>query len=157
MSESPQLTGPDVVTGHKGWHPRHRNVVAEFDQELTVGQRTADAFARNVGSWRFIIIQTIILIAWVTLNVIGIINKWDPYPFILLNLMLSFQAAYSAPILMMSQNRSSDLDRRQANADYDINRKAEAEITELLANQREMLERLEALLAERDGTGLSPA
>ncbi|MGC4192502.1 MAG: DUF1003 domain-containing protein [Thermomicrobiales bacterium] len=60
-----------------------------------------------MGSWRFIIIQTAILISWIALNVIGWTHHWDPYPFILLNLALSFQAAYSAPIIMMSQNRQA--------------------------------------------------
>lgn len=135
-------------------HARHRNVVAEFDQSMTLGQRAADGFAEAVGSWRFIISQSIILAAWVTLNVIAIIGKWDPYPFILLNLVLSFQAAYAAPIIMMSQNRSAKLDRMQAQADFDINRKTEAEVTEILTLLREVSGRLDTLdgqMGGRDG------
>src|SRR5713101_7684290 len=79
--------------------------------DLTLGQHVADVIAATVGSWRFIIIQSILLAAWLILNVVGWINHWDPYPFILLNLALSFQAAYSAPIIMMSQNRASARDR----------------------------------------------
>lgn len=100
----------------------------------TTGERVADGVAATMGSWRFIIIQTIILAAWVSLNVIALIKHWDPYPFILLNLMLSFQAAYSAPIIMMSQNRQSDIDRKDAKHDYEVNLKAELEI-ELLQDK----------------------
>lgn len=105
---------------------------------LTLGERVSDAVARVVGSWRFIIIQSVLLIIWMTLNVTAWIQEWDPYPFILLNLALSFQAAYTAPILMMSQNRQSEIDRRAAQHDYDINLKAELEI-ELLHHKLDLL------------------
>ena len=72
---------------------------------LTPGAMLADRVAETVGSWRFIIIQCVMLGTWITLNMIAWGNHWDPYPFILLNLALSFQAAYAAPIIMMSQNR----------------------------------------------------
>ncbi|MFA6990288.1 MAG: DUF1003 domain-containing protein [Candidatus Gastranaerophilaceae bacterium] len=98
------------------------------------GEKLADKIAATVGSWRFIIVQSIILIFWIFLNVTAYVNKWDPYPFILLNLFLSFQAAYAAPIIMMSQNRENDLDRKKAEDDYRINIKAELEI-ELLHNK----------------------
>eukprot|EP01039_Chlorochromonas_danica_P014390 gene14390-16799_t len=71
---------------------------------LTLGQKVADGVAATMGSWRFIIIQSILLTAWITLNVTAFIQKWDPYPFILLNLARSSQAAYAAPFIMMSQN-----------------------------------------------------
>jgi uncharacterized membrane protein len=96
--------------------------------ELTPGQRVADTVAATMGSWRFIIIQTTILILWIALNIIGWISHWDPYPFILLNLALSFQAAYAAPFIMMSQNRQQDIDRKHAETDFKINVKAELEI-----------------------------
>jgi uncharacterized membrane protein len=105
---------------------------------LTVGARFADHVAGTVGSWRFIIIQTVALAVWIILNVAAAINHWDPYPFILLNLVLSFQAAYAAPIIMMSQNRQSEIDRRRAEHDYRINVKAELEI-ELLHNKIDAL------------------
>lgn len=95
---------------------------------LTTGQRVADGVAATMGSWWFIIIQTILLIIWVALNVTAYVARWDPYPFILLNLALSFQAAYAAPVIMMSQNRQQDIDRREAASDYRINVKAELEI-----------------------------
>ena len=112
--------------------PRMRDIVGEFEKQLTLGDRVADAFALTVGSWRFIIAQSVILAIWLLLNTIGWIRHWDPYPFILLNLMLSFQAAYAAPIIMMSQNRTSNLDRLQAKNDFEINQRAELEIEEIL-------------------------
>jgi uncharacterized membrane protein len=84
--------------------------------------------AATMGSWRFIIIQTAILFAWIVLNVTAYVQRWDPYPFILLNLALSFQAAYAAPFIMMAQNRQQDIDRKKAENDYEINIKAELEI-----------------------------
>jgi uncharacterized membrane protein len=95
---------------------------------LTMGQRIADTVAATMGSWRFIIIQSAILLVWIVLNVTAYVERWDPYPFILLNLALSFQAAYAAPFIMMSQNRQQDIDRQAAEHDYQINIKAELEI-----------------------------
>src|ERR1700690_3888297 len=99
--------------------------------QLTVGQKIADTVAANMGSWRFIIIQSIILVIWIILNVTAFIQQWDPYPFILLNLALSFQAAYAAPFIMMSQNRQQDIDRKHAENDFQVNVKAELEIERL--------------------------
>jgi uncharacterized membrane protein len=81
-----------------------------------------------MGSWPFIIIQSLILFVWIVLNVTAFVEKWDPYPFILLNLALSFQAAYAAPFIMMSQNRQQEIDRKEAENDYQVNIKAELEI-----------------------------
>ncbi|MGF7160066.1 putative membrane protein [Rhodoligotrophos appendicifer] len=96
--------------------------------KFTIGQQIADKVASTMGSWRFIIIQSIILLAWIVLNVTAYVQRWDPYPFILLNLGLSFQAAYAAPFIMMSQNRQQEIDRAEATHDHDINIKAELEI-----------------------------
>jgi len=96
---------------------------------LTLGERLSDLVAATVGSWRFILIQSGLLLAWLIANAAFGGNAWDPYPFILLNLMLSFQAAYTAPIIMMSQNRQSDIDRIRSIADYQVNIRAEAEIS----------------------------
>lgn len=112
--------------------------------ELTLGQRVADAVAATMGSWSFIIIQTVILVVWILLNVTAYIQKWDPYPFILLNLALSFQAAYAAPIIMMSQNRQQDIDRKAAENDRQVNIKAELEI-ELLHQKIDALREKEVL------------
>ncbi len=81
----------------------------EAEGNRTWGEAVADGFSRAVGSWTFILIQSGILIAWVVVNVVHVIRPWDPYPFILLNLALSFQAAYASPIIMMSQNRQARL------------------------------------------------
>jgi len=95
---------------------------------LTLGQKIADQVAATMGSWRFIIIQSALLVVWVALNVTMIVFHWDPYPFILLNLALSFQAAYAAPFIMMSQNRQQEIDRAAAEGDHQVNLKAELEI-----------------------------
>lgn len=108
-----------------------RNVAHEFEAQLTFGQRLADRFAEVIGSWRFILIQSTLLAVWIALNVAAWMRHWDPYPFILLNLALSFQAAYAAPIIMMSQNRKSEKDHQQAKNDYEVNLKAELEIMQL--------------------------
>jgi uncharacterized membrane protein len=110
----------------------------------TLGQRIADAVAAVMGSWTFIIIQSGILFGWITANLVGAMRGWDPYPFILLNLALSFQAAYAAPVIMMSQNRQQDIDRKAAENDYRINVKAELEI-ELLHEKIDQLREREVL------------
>jgi len=112
--------------------------------QLTVGQRIADTVAATMGSWTFIIIQSVILTFWIALNVTAYVQKWDPYPFILLNLALSFQAAYAAPFIMMSQNRQQDIDRKAAENDYQINIKAELEI-ELLHQKIDQLRETEVM------------
>jgi uncharacterized membrane protein len=127
---------------------RNARSVTPQDEEdavpLTRGQKIADLVAATMGSWRFIIIQSTLLIGWVALNVTAWINHWDPYPFILLNLALSFQAAYAAPFIMMSQNRQQDVDRQSAQSDYQINIKAELEI-ELLHQKIDALREKEVL------------
>jgi uncharacterized membrane protein len=91
----------------------------------------ADKLALGMGSWPFIVAQTIIIVIWLILNIIGFIYHWDPYPFILLNLLFSVQAAYAAPIIMMAQNRQAERDRHQATEDYNTNIEAKKEIEEL--------------------------
>jgi uncharacterized membrane protein len=110
----------------------------------TRGQRLADKVAATIGSWRFIIFQSSAIALWITGNVLVGQGAWDPYPFILLNLLLSFQAAYTALAIMMSQNRQSDLDRRHAQNDYEINVKAELEI-ELLHEKIDLMREQELL------------
>ena len=117
---------------------------APRELQLTVGQRIADTVAANMGSWRFIIIQSIILMFWIILNVTAYIQQWDPYPFILLNLALSFQAAYAAPFIMMSQNRQQEIDRKKAENDFQVNVKAELEI-ELLHQKIDQLRETEVM------------
>ena len=117
---------------------------------MTRGQRLADFVAATIGSWRFIIIQSSVIAVWITGNVLAGESAWDPYPFILLNLLLSFQAAYTAPAIMMSQNRQSELDRRHAQSDYEINVKAELEI-ELLHEKIDILKEQELLALTQAG------
>jgi uncharacterized membrane protein len=112
------------MTDKKTWHENHK-------ESMSFGQRLADSVATGMGSWRFIIIQTVIVAIWMILNVIAYLDHWDPYPYILLNLLFSTQAAYAAPIIMMAQNRQSDRDRTQADADYKTNCEAKEEIEEL--------------------------
>jgi uncharacterized membrane protein len=95
-----------------------------------------------MGSWSFIIAQSVILAIWMALNVTAYVQHWDPYPFILLNLALSFQAAYSAPFIMMSQNRQAELDRNAARHDYEVNLKAELEI-EFLHQKSDLMREIE--------------
>lgn len=109
----------------KTWHQLHQD-------SLNFGQSLADNVASGMGSWRFIIIQTIIVGLWMMLNAVAYFSHWDPYPYILLNLLFSTQAAYAAPIIMMAQNRQNERDRAQAEADYRTNCEAKDEIEELL-------------------------
>src|SRR3546814_13627010 len=93
---------------------RHKATEQRRRHPQTPGQRIADLVASAVGSWRFIIVQSVLLGAWIVGNAITGHTAWDPFPFILLNLLLSFQAAYTAPVIMMSQNRQAALDRQHA-------------------------------------------
>lgn len=123
------------------WHRKHI-------EESGYGGRLADAVAKGMGSWRFIIFQTIFVALWMGLNVIGYIYHWDAYPFILLNLVFSTQAAYAAPIIMMSQNRQSDRDRIQAQADYQTNVEAKQEIEALTIMLSKLdIEKLDKIIA----------
>ena len=107
---------------HKNnWHEKHIN-------NLSIGDRLADSVANGMGSWKFIIIQSILVVLWMALNLLGFFYHWDVYPFILLNLLFSTQAAYAAPIIMMSQNRQNERDRVHAHADYQTNLEAKLEI-----------------------------
>jgi uncharacterized membrane protein len=137
-----QILNPSATAEHFVAHP------------LTYGQKVADAVTATIGSWRFIIFQSLSIALWITGNVIAGKDAWDPYPFILLNLLLSFQAAYTAPAIMMSQNRQSELDRKHAQSDYEINVKAELEI-ELLHEKIDVLKEQELLELTRAVKDLS--
>lgn len=111
-------------------------------RKRTFGQKSADTLTRWAGSWTFILILSFLLLCWITANVLLLIYRWDPYPFILLNLVLSFMAAYQAPIILMSQNRAADWDRAKAAQDLAVDRKAESEIRDI----QEDLEEIKATL-----------
>ncbi|PWC52865.1 DUF1003 domain-containing protein [Azospirillum sp. TSO22-1] len=154
MPTHPAAIHPIDLEHLRKLRPAHRRV---HEEPLSLGGRVADRVAAGVGSWRFIIIQSSILALWIVANVLAWAYRWDPYPFILLNLVLSFQAAYTAPIIMMSQNRQADIDRRKAEQDYHVNLKAELEI-ELLHQKLDLLREqeiarltklIEELIAER--------
>ncbi|MEV4693488.1 DUF1003 domain-containing protein [Micromonospora echinospora] len=104
-------------------HHRHPANQYRLDHR-TSGQRLADSVTSIFGSWRFIIIQTGIVVAWIAANVVAVLHRWDPYPFILLNLLFSTQAAYAAPLILLSQNRQADTDRVKAEHDYQVNQLA---------------------------------
>jgi uncharacterized membrane protein len=134
-------------------HPPIKNLNEILDEKLTLGQKFADRVSNIVGSWKFIIIQSFILILWVIVNVISVYYRWDPYPFILMNLLLSLQAAYTAPIIMMSQNRFVEKDRIEAHIDYQINIKAEEEIRLILENlysQNEALTKIIEVITQKE-------
>ncbi len=112
------------MSNKKNWHDKHV-------ETLSFGSRLADVVASGMGSWKFIIVQTILVILWMGLNLLAFTHHWDVYPFILLNLVFSTQAAYAAPIIMMAQNRQNDRDRAHAMADYQTNVDAKLEIDAL--------------------------
>jgi uncharacterized membrane protein len=139
---------------HEHRHPPVKNINQIHADELTTGQRIADQLATVMGSWSFIIVQSVLLAFWICLNVIAYMHHWDPYPFILLNLALSFQAAYAAPIIMMSQNRQAAKDRLMAEQDYVVNIKAEDEVKSIMKHLEQqddvMLDILRRLETQHD-------
>ena len=128
-----------------------RNVNEVAEEQMTLGERVADKVADIIGSWRFIIIQSLLIVLWISLNVAAWIEHWDPYPFILMNVMLSFQAAYAGPVIMMSQNRQSAKDRLAAEIDHQVNTKAELEIGHLLRRLDELERNMEENQSEVKG------
>ncbi len=122
----------EVVKSLKEHELLSKNINVEFDRQLTFGQRVADKVAEFGGSWRFIISFAVVLAVWIVINSVALILKpFDPYPYILLNLVLSCLAAIQAPVIMMSQNRREAKDRLRAEHDYRVNLKAELEIRHL--------------------------
>lgn len=116
----------EMMRSHPAGSNRSANEV--LLEHLTRGDRMSDLITSVVGSWRFILIQSGLLSIWLVVNSIGWLLNWDPYPFILLNLVLSFQAAFTAPIIMMSQNRQSARDRIASELDFEVNRVAAKEV-----------------------------
>jgi uncharacterized membrane protein len=119
----------EVVNSLKEQELLSKNINAEFEQSFTFGQRLADRIAEFGGSWRFIITFFSVLVTWIIINSVVLLSRpFDPFPFILLNLILSCLAAIQAPIIMMSQNRQEAKDRLRAEHDYRVNLKAELEV-----------------------------
>lgn len=145
------MTKPTFPPPYRHDHAPVRNVNEVISEQLTLGQRSADWVVAKVGSWGFIIGQSSLLAVWALLNVTAWMRHWDPYPFILMNLVLSLQAAYTAPMIMMSQNRQAVRDRLEAHNDYEINLKAEIEIQaimETLDAQNIAIAELHALIGD---------
>lgn len=139
-----------ALRNHPSGSKRSANELAM--DNTTDGDHLADKITNLVGSWKFIIAQSSLLALWLILNSIGWLLNWDPYPFILLNLVLSFQAAFTAPIIMMSQNRQASRDRIASELDFEVNRVAAKEV-EAIQNRLDTLsnqqwENLLANLAE---------
>jgi uncharacterized membrane protein len=135
--------------------PSHRaqDVNALFQEELTTGDRMAAWVAKRVGSWPFIIGLSIVLVGWAVLNVVGWFRHWDPYPFVLMNLFLSLQAAYTAPLIMMAQNREAAKDRIVLHEDFETTHRAEEEVRQILNILEQHGELLELLLEKRGRDG----
>ncbi|MAE49859.1 hypothetical protein CMI48_03460 [Candidatus Pacearchaeota archaeon] len=121
--------------GHLENHPT-------ITHEKTLGQHTADNLTKWAGSWTFILTFIVFLILWMAANVYGWLNNWDPYPFILLNLVLSCLAALQAPIILMSQNREGQKDRIRAEYDYAVNRRSLHDVEDM----KKQLDRIEKKL-----------
>jgi uncharacterized membrane protein len=119
---------------------RNLNVIRD-QEEKTFGERMADRFTAGAGSWTFILVFLAFIALWIAVNVVAVTRHWDPYPFILLNLFLSCIAAIQAPIILMSQNREEERDRVRAEADYDVNLKAEL-LLEHLTQEVEVLKEI---------------
>src|SRR5215469_10573423 len=117
---------------HKPHGYKIHNVNQVQDEQLTLGEKIADAVAAGMGSWAFIIVQTAIVTVWIILNVWLLTHPFDPYPLILLNLVFSTQAAYASPLILMSGNRQAAKDRLAAEHDYQINLKNEEETRQLI-------------------------
>ncbi len=132
------------------------NTDREAKSTYTFGQRAADAIARFAGSWAFIFSFVGVLAAWMIVNIL-LINAFDPYPFILLNLVLSCVAAIQAPLIMMSQNRQEEKDRRRAENDYKVNLKTEIMIEALHDKMNRILAQQEKILRSREETGSDPS
>ena len=118
------------------------------DRHETTGEKAADSVAHFAGSWTFIILFIIVLIAWMILNILLAVHAFDPYPFILLNLVLSCVAAIQAPLIMMSQNRQEAKDREQAENDYQVNLKSELIIDDLHLKMDTLLEQQEKMAGQ---------
>lgn len=122
------------------WHKQHWS-------NLSFGDKLADAMAAFVGSWTFVLVLSLFIVVWIATNVLGFLQHWDPFPFILLNLLFSAQATYSTPLIMMAQNRSADRDRANAQHDYEVNEAAKQEIEELMQTIKSLeLNKLDKIL-----------
>jgi len=135
----------DVVAGVKGLF--HNPALKRYHSaDAGIGVRLANAVTGAMGSWKFIVIQTVLVAIWVVVNVIGLIARWDPYPFILLNLMFSVQAAYASPLILMAGNVAAARDRDLWEHDYHVNQDAYAKIEAIEKATQGMVQQIDRLL-----------
>jgi uncharacterized membrane protein len=124
----------DTLTARHEVDEQHKHPVNRLiHDEATLGERVADRASASIGSWAFLIIQSILIVFYVTLNVIGFVNHWDPYPFILLNLCFTIQAAYTGPILLLAGNRQAQKDRLRLEHTAEVAETAEKSTLDILA------------------------
>lgn len=119
---------------HSHEHPPVRDVNHEIDRRRSRGQRVAEDFSRVIGSWTFVLFQAVLLVIWLIVNLVAFLRHWDGYPFLLLNLILSFQAAFIAPIVLMALNRSAHRDRLAAQQVFQEGVKQEEELKAVMTH-----------------------
>ena len=152
---SDRLHDLEAKVGELLLHRTAADINALQEKGLTRGDRMADSLADVAGSWRFIVSFLVLIALWMALNVVAAVHHWDPYPFILLNLVLSCVAALQAPVIMMSQNRLESRDRLRAENDFEVNVKAELlleHLTEEIENLKRGILSLGARIEEDEGT-----
>jgi uncharacterized membrane protein len=155
-------TDSDATTARRRVAARHKHPVnLLFHDEATLGEKVADKVAAGIGSWWFLGIQSLLILVWITLNVWGLTHHWDVFPFILLNLMFTIQAAYTGPVLLLSGNRQAQKDRLRLEHTAEVSETAEkATLTileEIERNTQATLKVLEHLKKRRDAKGANPA
>jgi uncharacterized membrane protein len=153
---------PGTTTARQKVAVKHKHPVnVLIHDEATTGERVADRVASGIGSWYFLITQSILIVIYVILNVIGLVNHWDPYPFILLNLCFTIQAAYTGPVLLLSGNRQAQKDRLRLEHTAEVAEAAEKAtltiLTEIATNTEATLKVLEHLKNRREAKGSAQA
>src|SRR5579864_6434398 len=126
-------TTDQILTARQSPDEQHKHPVNRLiHDEATLGERVADKASGGIGSWTFLIVQSVLIVFYVTLNVIGFVNHWDPYPFILLNLCFTIQAAYTGPILLLAGNRQAQKDRLRLEHTAEVAETAEKSTLDIL-------------------------
>jgi uncharacterized membrane protein len=152
----------DIPTARRRIAASHKHPVNQlFHDEATVGEKVADKVSSGIGSWWFLGIQSVLIVIWLSLNVWALTHHWDPYPFILLNLMFTIQAAYTGPVLLLSGNRQAQKDRLRLEHTAEVSESAEKAtlqiLEEIARNTEATLKVLEHLKKRRESQGANPA
>jgi uncharacterized membrane protein len=155
-------TDPAITTARRRIAATHKHPVNQlFHDEATLGEKVADRASAGIGSWWFLGIQSFLILIWITLNVWGLTHHWDVFPFILLNLMFTIQAAYTGPVLLLSGNRQAQKDRLRLEHTAEVSETAEKAtlqiLEEIARNTEATLKVLEHLKKRRDSKGANPA